>query len=62
MQLDVENMAPASNTDEYDAEKDGARDFALWKAYKPGLDRDDATWDTPLGRGRPGWQTLLEWT
>ncbi len=35
--------------DEYD--KDSARDFALWKATKPG----EFHWDTPLGAGRPGW-------
>ncbi len=27
-------------------------DFALWKANKPG---EDAAWDSPWGRGRPGW-------
>jgi cysteinyl-tRNA synthetase len=37
------------DVDEYD--KDSARDFALWKAAKPGEDK----WDTPLGSGRPGW-------
>jgi cysteinyl-tRNA synthetase len=35
--------------DEY--EKDSARDFALWKAPKPG----EHKWETPLGPGRPGW-------
>ena len=35
--------------DEYD--KDSARDFALWKAPKPG----EASWETPIGPGRPGW-------
>jgi len=35
--------------DEYD--KDSARDFALWKAAKPG----EHFWDGPLGPGRPGW-------
>jgi cysteinyl-tRNA synthetase len=35
--------------DEYD--KDSARDFALWKAPKPG----EASWDTAIGAGRPGW-------
>jgi cysteinyl-tRNA synthetase len=35
--------------DEYD--KDSARDFALWKAVKPG----EHNWDTALGKGRPGW-------
>jgi cysteinyl-tRNA synthetase len=27
------------------------RDFAMWKAVKPG----EPSWDTPWGRGRPGW-------
>lgn len=35
--------------DEYD--KDSARDFALWKAPKPG----EAKWETEIGAGRPGW-------
>jgi cysteinyl-tRNA synthetase len=35
--------------DEYD--KDSARDFALWKAAKPG----EKHWGTKLGSGRPGW-------
>jgi cysteinyl-tRNA synthetase len=43
------------DADEYDADKVGVRDFALWKAFKPDMDREDATWDTALGRGRPGW-------
>ncbi|HEX4007056.1 MAG TPA: cysteine--tRNA ligase [Acidobacteriaceae bacterium] len=37
------------DVDEY--EKDAARDFALWKAPKPG----EHKWETPLGPGRPGW-------
>ena len=37
------------DVDEYD--KDNARDFALWKAPKPG----EASWETALGPGRPGW-------
>ncbi|HTZ06112.1 MAG TPA: cysteine--tRNA ligase [Gaiellaceae bacterium] len=28
------------------------RDFALWKATKPG---EDTSWESPWGRGRPGW-------
>lgn len=58
------------DADEYDAEKVGARDFCLWKAFKPEFDREDATWDPVvvvdggeggesnkrnIGRGRPGW-------
>src|SRR5277367_5335984 len=37
------------DVDEYD--KDSARDFALWKAPKPG----EAFWDSSIGSGRPGW-------
>ncbi len=37
------------DTDKYD--KDSARDFALWKAPKPG----EASWQTAIGPGRPGW-------
>jgi cysteinyl-tRNA synthetase len=37
------------DTDEYD--KDDVRDFALWKEAKAG----EISWDTPHGRGRPGW-------
>jgi cysteinyl-tRNA synthetase len=32
--------------------KEDPQDFALWKAHKPG---EDTAWDTPWGRGRPGW-------
>jgi cysteinyl-tRNA synthetase len=37
------------DVDEYD--KADARDFVLWKAQKDG----EPGWDTPLGKGRPGW-------
>jgi cysteinyl-tRNA synthetase len=37
------------DADEYD--KDDARDFALWKAPKEG----EASWQTEIGPGRPGW-------
>jgi cysteinyl-tRNA synthetase len=39
--------------DEYD--KDDVRDFVLWKAVKPEDEEVGAAWDTPWGRGRPGW-------
>ena len=32
--------------------KEDPRDFALWKANKP---EEDTSWDSPWGRGRPGW-------
>jgi cysteinyl-tRNA synthetase len=38
------------DTDKY--EKEDARDFALWKAS---TNQDEPAWDTPIGRGRPGW-------
>ena len=49
--LDMEGIKPGARvaTDEY--EKEDVRDFALWKAEKDG----SVAWDTPLGRGRPGW-------
>jgi len=37
------------DVDEYD--KDSARDFAVWKGPRPG----EASWDTNIGPGRPGW-------
>jgi len=33
--------------------KEDGRDFALWKANKPAT--EDTWWDSPWGRGRPGW-------
>ena len=36
-------------SDEYT--KDDAQDFALWKA----VGKDEEGWDSPWGRGRPGW-------
>jgi cysteinyl-tRNA synthetase len=32
--------------------KEDPRDFALWKATKPG---EDTSWESPWGLGRPGW-------
>ena len=40
-------------SDEYD--KENARDFVLWKAARPEDEAAQAAWDTPFGRGRPGW-------
>jgi cysteinyl-tRNA synthetase len=39
--------------DEYG--KDDVRDFALWKAAKPGDAEVGAVWKAPWGEGRPGW-------
>ncbi|MGA7293301.1 MAG: cysteine--tRNA ligase [Terriglobales bacterium] len=48
---DFAGMTDGARVDVDEYEKDSARDFALWKAPKPG----EASWDTPIGRGRPGW-------
>jgi cysteinyl-tRNA synthetase len=34
-----------------DARKENVADFALWKSAKP----DEPSWDSPWGKGRPGW-------
>lgn len=39
--------------DEY--QKDDVRDFALWKAATEKDEKVGAAWDSPWGRGRPGW-------
>jgi cysteinyl-tRNA synthetase len=39
--------------EEPSALKEDPRDFALWKANKP--DTEDTSWESPWGRGRPGW-------
>ena len=35
-----------------EALKESPQDFALWKGHKEG---EDTAWDSPWGRGRPGW-------
>ena len=45
----VNDLLPAADADE--TYKKDPRDFALWKAAKPG----DPSWPTPWGAGRPGW-------
>ena len=48
---DFAGMTDGARVDLDEYEKDSARDFALWKAPKPG----EASWDTAIGPGRPGW-------
>jgi cysteinyl-tRNA synthetase len=45
-------MRNPSEEEEQSALKEDPRDFALWKAHKEG---EDTWWDSPWGRGRPGW-------
>ncbi len=48
---DFEGMTNGARVDVDEYDKDSARDFALWKAPKPG----EASWETKIGPGRPGW-------
>jgi len=45
----LDDLLPAGDADE--TFKKDPRDFALWKAAKPG----EPSWPTPWGDGRPGW-------
>ena len=51
--IDFDNQRTGSRcaADEYDKENVG--DFALWKAWEPS--DGDVWWDSPWGKGRPGW-------
>jgi cysteinyl-tRNA synthetase len=49
--LDVSGLKSGARVDVDEYAKDDPRDFALWKARKPG----EQSWETPLGAGRPGW-------
>ncbi len=48
---DVEDMDQGEGV-EGAALKEDPLDFALWKGHKPG---EDTSWQSPWGRGRPGW-------
>jgi cysteinyl-tRNA synthetase len=48
--LDTRTIKPGARVAADDYNKEDVRDFALWKAAKP-----EAAWDSPWGRGRPGW-------
>lgn len=49
--IDVSGMQTGVRVDVDQYDKEDARDFALWKAPKPG----EFSWDTRIGAGRPGW-------
>ncbi len=50
--VDEESMRNPSEEAEEEELKEDPRDFALWKAHKEG---EDTSWESPWGRGRPGW-------
>jgi cysteinyl-tRNA synthetase len=51
--LSGQNPDQVEQGEEPSALKEDPRDFALWKANKPVT--EDTWWDSPWGRGRPGW-------
>src|SRR3954451_4827232 len=48
---DLAHIEDGARVDSDRFDKEEARDFALWKAPKPG----EAFWETSIGKGRPGW-------
>jgi cysteinyl-tRNA synthetase len=50
----LEDLNPETTDDVVVTQKRDPHDFALWKASRPG-EPQTAAWDTPFGRGRPGW-------
>jgi cysteinyl-tRNA synthetase len=49
--IDLSGIRAGARVDADEYDKADVRDFVLWKAAKEG----EPYWDTPLGRGRPGW-------
>ena len=53
--LDTREIRSGARVAQDDYSKENAQDFALWKAAKPEDEQVEAAWDSPWGRGRPGW-------
>jgi cysteinyl-tRNA synthetase len=53
--LDTRDIKTGARVVQDDYSKENAQDFALWKAAKPEDEACGAAWDSPWGRGRPGW-------
>src|SRR5689334_8800852 len=53
--LDTREVKSGARVLQDDYTKDNVQDFALWKAAKPEDETSGAAWDSPWGRGRPGW-------
>ena len=53
--LDTREVRAGTRVIQDDYSKENAQDFALWKAAKPEDEATGAAWDSPWGRGRPGW-------
>jgi len=53
--LDTREVKVGARVAQDDYSKENAQDFALWKAATPNDEVTGAAWDSPWGRGRPGW-------
>ena len=53
--LDTREIKTGARVAQDDYSKENAQDFALWKAAKPEDEATGAAWNSPWGRGRPGW-------
>ena len=53
--LDTREIRSGARVAQDDYSKENAQDFALWKRAKDEDERAGAAWDSPWGRGRPGW-------
>ncbi len=53
--LDTREIKSGARVAQDDYTKENAQDFALWKAAKDEDESSGAAWDSPWGRGRPGW-------
>ena len=53
--LDTREIKAGARVAQDEYAKENAQDFALWKAATPEDEKCGAAWDSPWGRGRPGW-------
>jgi cysteinyl-tRNA synthetase len=51
--LDLQNLVAGARVSQDEYEKEGVGDFVLWKKWTPA--DGDVGWDSPWGKGRPGW-------
>src|SRR6476620_9061356 len=53
--LDTREIRAGARVSQDEYAKENAQDFALWKSAKDEDEKAGAAWDSPWGRGRPGW-------
>jgi cysteinyl-tRNA synthetase len=51
--LDLQNLISGARVNQDEYEKEGVGDFVLWKKWVPA--DGDVGWESPWGKGRPGW-------